>query len=148
MAATGQSSHTFLPSSCLKFVGTSRNLISMTVDKERFHRRGAESLRRSSRSLTIPSSPSFRSRDIPHGRFQEAGTQTPMYYNSTTPNALRDVIDSLRLNASAVHLGKCFSYQPMERSRLSTMCLGSRIPCPSRGYLTITASTPTSFRAM
>ena len=44
--------------------------------------------------------------------------------------------------------GKCFTYQSIDRSMLSTMCLDSRIPCPSRGYRTMTVSTPTSFSAM
>ena len=43
--------------------------------------------------------------------------------------------------------GKCFSYHVMLRSIQSTTCFDSRIPCPSRGYRTITASVPTSFNA-
>jgi hypothetical protein len=57
-----------------------------------------------------------------------------------------------RMNVSRGYLpvarAKCFSYHATLRSMRSTACFGSARPWPSRGYRTITASTPTSRSAM
>ena len=52
------------------------------------------------------------------------------------------------VSRSSHFFAKFFSYQATDRSIRSTLCFGSRIPWPSRGYRTKIASTPTSRRAM
>jgi putative transposase len=70
---------------------------------------------------------------------------------------LREIAVRVGLHTSTVwkriHRGrppgpKCRSYQAMDRSRKSARFCASRMPCPSRGYRSMTASTPTSFSAM